>query len=108
MKIFRESLEELMDGGVLLDEPSVPRGTSTAALLIRRSEVSVKADIVKSPQIWCSVRGPSGAAPKDMLLGLRRDVVGGQRETARLNELAAKEAPLRGGPFGFLKSREIG
>ena len=108
MRICRKSLKELMDGGVLLDEPGVPQSTGATALMVRRSEISVKANIMKSPQIWCSIRGPSGATPKDMLLGLRRDVVGGQRETARLNELAAKEAPLRGGPFGFLKSREIG
>ena len=106
MRICGESLEKLMDGGVLLDEPRVPQGTGATALMVRRSEVSVKADIVKSPQIWCSVRGPSGAAPEDMLLILCRNVVGGQREITRFDALPAEGTSFRGGSLGFKRPRD--
>ena len=83
-----------MDGGVFLDEPCVPLGTSATALVIRRSEVSVEANIMKSPQIWCSIRGPSGATPKDVFLGFSGNGVWSKIQIAGINQCAAEGATL--------------
>ena len=106
MGVVGESLEKLMNGGILLNEPSVPQGTSAAALLIRRSEVGVEANIVENSQIGCPIRGPGWAAPKDVLLVFCWYVVRSQREFARFDELPAERAPFRGGSLGFVEPRD--